>query len=227
MPTCGCSGDSGDDGYLQRVRHNLAAHPRQVLPPGPVPAAVLLPLFCKEHVWQILFTKRADHLNHHRGEISFPGGVRHPDDLDLFSTALRESWEEVGIIPDEVNFLGMLDDIVSVYGYLVTPYVVHIPANYQFTVNPHEIDRLIVVQVEHLLRPEIFRVEDWQWKGRDLPVPFFTYGEDEIWGLTAAILRQFLDLVYGAIAPDRRFEFPSDTGTDHGLNTSRQSMSLR
>ena len=184
-----------DNHSLDHVRRVLGTHRRQMLPPGPVPAAVLLPLFCRDGSWQILFTKRTDRLNHHRGEISFPGGVRHQEDPDLLTTALRETWEEVGIRPDDVEVLGALDDIFSVYDYLVTPFVGVIPDNYRFTINPEEIERLIVVPMTHLLRPEIYRVEDWRWKGREMPVPFFTCGDDEVWGLTAAILRQFLDLV--------------------------------
>ena len=190
-----CPDNLPDTRSLDRVRTILGARRRQVLPPGPVPAAVLLPLFCRDGSWQVLFTKRTDCLNHHRGEISFPGGVRHPEDPDLLTTALRESWEEVGIVPGDVEVLGVLDDIFSVHDYLVTPFVGVIPCDYRFTVNPDEIERLIVVPMAHLLRPEIYRVEDWSWKGREMPVPFFTCGDDEVWGLTATILRQFLDLV--------------------------------
>ena len=75
-----------------RIKTALAAHERIPMAPGPVPAAVLLPLFLKEGEYHILFTKRTEHLNHHRGEISFPGGVRHPEDRTILETALRETW---------------------------------------------------------------------------------------------------------------------------------------
>jgi len=74
-----------------KIRSGLAAHERIPLAPGSVPAAVLLPLYLKEGTYHVLFTKRTEHLNHHRGEISFPGGVRHPEDRDLLETALRQS----------------------------------------------------------------------------------------------------------------------------------------
>lgn len=185
---------------LARLKTALAAHEREVLPAGPVPAAVLLPLFRKNGHYHILFTKRTDLLTHHSGEISFPGGVRHPEDGDTMATALRETWEEVGIAPAEVELLGVLDDILSVYNYLVTPYVGLLPDQFRLCVNRDEIERVIEVPVAHLLRPEVFRVEDWSWKGRSVPVYFYTYGEDEIWGLTAAILKQFLDLACAADA---------------------------
>ena len=137
-------------------------------------------------------------MNHHRGEISFPGGVRQPEDADLLETALRETWEEIGIPPAEVRVLGVLDDFSSVHGYLVTPYVGIIPGEHPLRVNAAEIERLIEVPLPHLLRPEIFRTEEWSWQGRTYPVHFYTYGDDEIWGLTAAILKQFLDIVFGS-----------------------------
>jgi 8-oxo-dGTP pyrophosphatase MutT (NUDIX family) len=166
---------------------------------GPVPAAVLVPLFMKEGECHVLFTKRTDHLNHHSGEFSFPGGVRSSEDHDLQQTALRETWEEVGIVPAEVEVLGMLDDFYSVHDYLVTPFVGRFPAEYQLTLNHHEIDRVIEVPLSHLVRPEIFRTEDWTWKGREYDVHFYSYGQDEIWGLTASILKQLLDLLAGNI----------------------------
>lgn len=166
------------------------------MPPGPVPAAVLLPLFTKGGEPHILFTKRTEQLNHHRGEISFPGGVFQDGDEGPLQTALRETWEEVGISPGDVEVLGELDDFYSIHHYLVSPFVGVFPADYPLKINAAEIDKVIEVPLSHLLRPEIFRAEDWRWKGRLQPVYFYTYGDNEIWGLTAAILKQFLDIVF-------------------------------
>jgi 8-oxo-dGTP pyrophosphatase MutT (NUDIX family) len=185
-----------EDGFINRVRTALAAHLRVAMEPGPVPAAVLLPLYLKDGEYHLLFTKRTEHLEHHSGEISFPGGVCHPEEQNPLTAALRESWEEVGIAPADVDILGVLDDFYSIHNYLVTPYVGLIPANYPFCPSREEIANLIEVPLSHLRRPEIFRTEDWSWQGRKHPVYFFTYGEFEIWGLTAAILKQFLDLVW-------------------------------
>ena len=181
-----------------KIKTSLAGHARIAMARGPVPASVLLPLYLKEGTYHILFTKRTEHLHHHRGEISFPGGVRHPTDRDTLETALRETREEVGIDPADVEVLGVLDDFYSIHDYLVTPYVGFLPPDYRFRTNPEEIERIIEVPLAHLLRPEIFRVEDWNWKGREHPVFFYAYGDDEVWGLTAAILKQFLDLVFMA-----------------------------
>lgn len=186
----------------EKITAALAAHERVPMNPGPVPSAVLIPVFLKNDEYHILFTKRTENLNHHSGEISFPGGVRHPEDEDSLRTALRETWEEVGIYPADVEVLGVLDDFYSIHDYLITPYVGIIPADYEYRISAPEIERIIEVPLSHLLKPDIFRVEDWTWKGRKHPVYFYTYLDDDIWGVTAAILKQFLDLVFdrGSVA---------------------------
>ncbi|BDV44846.1 coenzyme A pyrophosphatase [Geotalea uraniireducens] len=181
---------------LTKIRAALAARTRVPLAAGPVPAAVLLPLFFRGGEPHLLLTKRTERLNHHRGEISFPGGVRQQEDRNAQATALRETWEEVGIRPEDVEILGELDDFYSIHNYLVTPFVGLFPADYRLQPNPAEIDRLITPPLAGLLDPGRFRVEDWTWQGRHQPVYFYSYGEDEIWGLTAAIIKQFLDCVF-------------------------------
>jgi 8-oxo-dGTP pyrophosphatase MutT (NUDIX family) len=164
---------------------------------GPVPAAVLLPLFLKDGEIHILFTKRTSHLTHHSGEISFPGGVSDPGDQDSAATALRETWEEIGILPKDVEVLGELDDCHSLHNYRVTPVVGIFPGDYQLTVNHAEIERIIEVPLSHLGKPGVYRTEDWQWQGTRRAMYFYMHGEDEIWGLTARILKQFLDVLSG------------------------------
>lgn len=187
-----------DPGPLkERLRTALASRKRVPMAPGPVPAAVLIPLYLKEGSYHLLFTKRTSQMTHHRGEISFPGGVREPGDRDSFETALRETWEEVGIRPEDIEVLGELDDCHSIHNYLVTPVVGFVPPGYRLTVNHSEIERIIEVPLSHLRRPEIFREELWERQGVAHRVYFYSCGEDEIWGLTARILRQFLEILEG------------------------------
>jgi len=181
----------------ERLKAALASRKRVPMEAGPVPAAVLLPLFLKDGEFHILFTKRTSHLTHHSGEISFPGGVCDPGDRDSADTALREAWEEVGIAPQDVEILGELDDTRSIHNYVVTPVVGVFPSGYLLTVNDTEIERIIEVPLSHFVRPGVFRVEQWQWEGRTRPVYFYRHGDDEIWGLTGRILKQFLDVLNG------------------------------
>ena len=157
------------------------------------PSAVLLPLFTLDNEPHMLFTRRTDDVKHHQGEISFPGGAWEPVDTDLVATALREAEEEIGLKTKDVTILGRLDDFESIHGYHVVPYVGCFDAPYRYEADPREIDEIIEVPLKRLRDPSIFRVEDWVHRGRQIPVCFYTVDEHEIWGLTADILRQFLD----------------------------------
>jgi 8-oxo-dGTP pyrophosphatase MutT (NUDIX family) len=181
------------------IRAALADHPHRVIDRvGLRLAAVLVPLFGKKGQDVLLFTRRSDHLPDHAGEISFPGGRQDAGDASLEETALREAEEEMGIRPADVRILGRLDDFVSVYGYHVTPFVGSLPWPYPFRANPREIAEVIEIPLERLCDPGVFHMENWEHKGRLHPVVFFTIDHHQIWGLTAAILRQFLRRI-GAI----------------------------
>ncbi len=180
---------------IEQIRTSLAAHKRVPLPPGQVQSAVLIPLFLKNGAYHILFTKRAENLTHHRGEISFPGGVSHPEDIDALQTALRETSEEVGISPENVDILGVLDDFLSIHNYLVTPYVGFVAAGHQLLINHAEIERIVEVPLSFLFTPGIFKLRDWTWQGRTIPLFCVEYEGDRIWGLTAAMLKQFMDII--------------------------------
>ncbi|MGA2150675.1 MAG: CoA pyrophosphatase [Geobacteraceae bacterium] len=179
----------------EQIRAALALHKRLPLAPGPVSSAVLIPLFLKNGVCHILFTKRAENLTHHRGEVSFPGGVFQPEDGDTQETALRETSEEVGVAPEDVEILGVIDDFLSIHNYLVTPYVGFVTARHPLRINPDEIERIIEVPLSFLLTPDIFHLRDWTWQGRTIPLYCIDYEGDRIWGLTAAMLKQFLEII--------------------------------
>jgi 8-oxo-dGTP pyrophosphatase MutT (NUDIX family) len=177
----------------EEIRRALAGHAPVTLALGDMrSAAVLVPLMYKDGDLHLLFTRRTEHLPHHRGEISFPGGARHPEDGSLLVTALRETQEEVGIAPGDVHILGRLDDFVSVHNYHVVPYVGLIPSPYAYRVNAGEIAEIFEISLQRLCDPAIFHKENWQQHGRVHPICFYTLAECQIWGLTAAILRQFL-----------------------------------
>jgi 8-oxo-dGTP pyrophosphatase MutT (NUDIX family) len=183
----------------EEIRQALADHPPAVLELGRMrAAAVLVPLLRKDGDWHLLFTRRTEDLDHHRGEISFPGGARHPEDGSLLDTALREAEEEMGIAPADVQILGRLDDFISIHNYHVVPYVGLVPAPYPYRISEREIAEIFEIPLRRLCDPAIFHKENWQERGRVHPICFYTLAECQIWGLTAAILRQFLKRI-GAI----------------------------
>jgi len=155
-------------------------------------AAVLLPIVKGENECSVIFTKRVRDLNHHGGEVSFPGGTMDPDDKSLVFTALRETHEEIGVKPDNVRVLGVMDDELSRWGHRVTP-VVGLIEKADFKLQETEVDRLYQVPVSHLLNPNIYYSETWTRDTETREVHFYRYKNDIIWGLTARILKDFLD----------------------------------
>lgn len=195
------------DRMRERIRAALDAHrPVKVPAQGLTSSAVLMPLFVGEDGCRLLLTKRSQQVEHHKGQISFPGGAADPDDGSLLATALRETHEEVGVLPGDVEVLGRLDDITTLTGFRVTPFVGAIPHPYDYTVSEVEIDRLIEVPVSALLHNEHFEVN---YAGVDTGryvVYSFRYGGDVIWGATAKIITRFLNVVFGFEAPDLDWE---------------------
>lgn len=172
--------------------------PTQNLRPDPEkklkPAAVLLPLYTHRGEDWILLTQRTDSLREHRGQISFPGGKFDAEDRCLKSTALRESWEEVGLQPRDVKVLGMLDLFPTFNHYLIYPFVGRMPWPYSLKPNPAEIAQLIHVPLKALMAPDKPRVDSREYRGKVYPLYFYEHQEHTIWGITGHILHNFLNL---------------------------------
>jgi len=160
------------------------------------PAAVLVPLFYKQGLPHVLLTKRTTRVLYHKGQISFPGGSRDPEDATLLTTALREAHEEVGIHSGDVRLLGELDDIITNTRFVVSPYVGVIPYPYAFTASPEEIDEVLEVPIATLLEHGHVNTAAVT-PIRPYPAYTFDFEQHVIWGITARILRQFLDVVFG------------------------------
>ena len=179
------------------IRQALQAHtPRELLVPGRQLAAILAPLYVHNGEYGLIFTKRSDTMHHHRGQISFPGGGYERQDASLRQTALRESAEEIGLQPQHVNILGQLDDLLtSNSNYQVRPFVGTIPYPYPFELDQRETAYLIEVPLRFLRQQNPAGEETRQHEGRTVQSFFFDYEEHVIWGATAKILKQFLDLL--------------------------------
>ncbi len=191
MPMKGCEKD-----FIDQIRQVLSTRERRVIEePSLAHAAVLVPLFQKEGDCHIVFTKRSDNVRYHKGEISFPGGVFDEKDGRLEQTALREAFEEIGLKENDVQIIGMLDDIVTVTQFIVTPFVGLFPYPYRFTVSPIEIAELIEVPLASLLAADSFGEREILRAGRKETVYAYRYRDHIIWGATARILKQFLDLI--------------------------------
>lgn len=179
---------------FEQISQQLAGYPTKRLARGGLrPAAVLVPLFLRDGQPWLLFTRRSEQLKNHSGEISFPGGAADEQDADFWQTALRETEEEMGIRSADVRRLGRLDDFCSIYGFRVKVCVGSYLAPYPYRINADEIAEVIELPLARLRDPQIYHQEDWQHKGRQIPVDFYQLDGHKIWGMTAAILKQLLD----------------------------------
>jgi 8-oxo-dGTP pyrophosphatase MutT (NUDIX family) len=184
--------------FKHHVQAVLANRERRTMEdPSLICAAVLIPLLFKQGEWHVLVTQRTLTVEHHKGQISFPGGACDPDDADLQATALRETLEEVGIPPGAVEVLGALDDFPTITSFVVTPFVGSIPYPFAFHLNRHEVEEIIEVPLAFLHDPGNLRVEQWEHQGHLHDVLFWDYGPYTIWGATARMLKNLLDLISG------------------------------
>lgn len=166
-----------------------------------IPSAVLLPLFEKNGEWHVLLTLRSANLPTHQNQISFPGGALDQGESPV-EAALRETHEEMGIKPDDVEVLGTLDEIVTITKYRITPFVGIIPHPYKYCVCEAEIAEVIEMPLSKLCEHEVYREENKIiFGGKPYPVYYFNCGRHVVWGATARILKQFLEVAMGWSAP--------------------------
>lgn len=186
------------EALVARTRERLGQRDRRVVPPGPlVRAAVLVPIIDRGAP-SLLFAKRTERVGHHKGQISFPGGVVRADDPSVLDAALRECDEEIGLPPRAVETLGTLDDTETVATqFVITPFVGLIREPPAWRPDGEEIEKVIEVPLAALLEDGSFRVETWERAGGTRAVYFFDYQGETIWGATARILKHYLELVTG------------------------------
>jgi 8-oxo-dGTP pyrophosphatase MutT (NUDIX family) len=175
--------------------------PRKIAENGHKPAAVLIPVQERPDGEYLVLTRRADHLPTHKGQIAFPGGRVDPRDADATATALRECYEEIGIGGDCVRVLGRLDEFTAGYGLVVTPIVGVIPARCEFRLDPGETTEVASVPISSLMAQANFVHDAHLSPGGHPSYHFYVNGWD-VWGVTARIIVQFLQLAYD-FNPDR------------------------
>jgi 8-oxo-dGTP pyrophosphatase MutT (NUDIX family) len=157
-----------------------------------LPAGVLVPLFERNGELHVVLTQRTDKVKHHKGQISFPGGVKNEQDTTIIETALRETEEEIGLSRNAMNVLGMLNDFQTPSGFCITPVVAFLLSVPSFSINTAEVSQIFDVPLSFFLDARNERVERHERSGKMMNVYFFRYGQYEIWGATAAMLRSFL-----------------------------------
>ncbi len=172
----------------------VADHEALAVNDEPREAAVVVPVIERADGYYVLFTERADHLPNHAGQMSFPGGGREPEDDGLVDTALREANEEVGLEPAAVDVVGRLDDIRTISRYSVRPFVARVPDR-EYLPNDGEVAEVVPLPVAGLTD-----LDNYESERRDHPhygeirLHFFHVNGVTVWGATARMLAQFLEL---------------------------------
>ncbi|MDK2777537.1 MAG: CoA pyrophosphatase [Pseudomonadota bacterium] len=175
------------------LRQRLELHnPRQVHQPDLAEAGVLVALTDEESP-HLLLTRRSANLSSHQGEVAFPGGKRDPEDDSIVVTALREAEEEVALPRDSVCIVGEMDQVVSRFGYLVTPVLALIPPGLEYVANPSELDAVFSVPLSHFRAPPSGYFE----RGK-VRIPSYDFGEFHIWGLTAMMIAEMMNNFWDA-----------------------------
>jgi len=182
-------------------------------------SAILIPIYPKAKSFQILMTARSKKLNHHRGEMSFPGGKFDTlTDITLKDTALRETYEEIGIHKRNIEILGSLDDFPTFTGYTIRPVIgiIKNPEKTDFKINHNEVSDLIRIPIEFIVQENLFTEIPFSNKsGKKIFVLSFNYidpmskNQFTIWGASAHILAKFLKRVYNLEVTSDNYHRPS------------------
>jgi 8-oxo-dGTP pyrophosphatase MutT (NUDIX family) len=160
-----------------------------------VKAGVMLLLYPRRNDWHVVFIRRPGTVLHHKNQIGFPGGQVEAGE-DVIQAALRETWEEIGVRPETIRILGALTPLyIPPSNFCVYPVVAVAGGPLAFFPRAEEVAEVIEVPLDHLLEPATVREEKWMIRGERVDVPFYAIGHHKIWGATAMVLAEFLDIV--------------------------------
>jgi 8-oxo-dGTP pyrophosphatase MutT (NUDIX family) len=184
--------------FIRRFQHPRIVTPEQDYPlrKSGKPAGVLIPIVNNPNGLSILLTKRAAHLKHHPGQISFPGGRQEESDSDAIEAAIRETEEEIGIPKNQIDVLGSLPNYRTISGYEMVPVVAIVDADPTLNLDHNEVDSAFEVPLDHVLNRRNHLVH-WINRGNGkYPIFFIPANNTYIWGATAALLRTLSNHIY-------------------------------
>lgn len=157
-------------------------------------AAVLICFFKKDGEYHLPLIRRPMHEKNHPGQIALPGGAMEKNET-LENTALREAFEEIGIVPENVDIIGKMTPLpIPVSKYLISPFIGIVDYEPKWNINKKEVDELIILKFKDLVNADNGYYEDWNLKDNMIRVPIFKVMNKEIWGATAAVLSELIDL---------------------------------
>ncbi len=183
-------------GTIRLLRERLAARAsRRLHEPGTRAAAVLVSLVGPASRLSLICFERTHEVVEHKGEICFPGGSVEPQDSDAVDAALREAHEELGLVRETVDVLGVLDDVhTTVSNYVITPVVGYLEAMPALVLDPLEVARPVIVALADLTKPGAEGVEWREWRGVKRQIYYYPVAGGRIWGATGRILHNLLSV---------------------------------
>jgi 8-oxo-dGTP pyrophosphatase MutT (NUDIX family) len=160
-------------------------------------SAVLILLYPVNDIPHFVLMKRTVDNSPHSGQISLPGGKMESSDIDLFDTAIRETFEEIGIPEKEIGMIGQLTPVpIVLSGFRVNPFVGYIDYKPVWRINPREVDYLIEISLTELLNPSNVLDEKVEHNKKTYNIPFFSLKNEKVWGATAMILSEFKEMIF-------------------------------
>lgn len=186
------------DEAVGNLKKKLAGYRPIKLPTAEmIPAAVMILLTNIGNIPHLLLTKRTELVEHHKGQVSFPGGTRDPEDRDLLQTALRETREEIGVEPGQIEVVGALDDFPTVTNFLISPYAGLLSKPPDFRLSRDEVAEVLQVPLSFFLTDTHFEIKKWKYEGETYDVFFYYFNHHVIWGATAFIMNRFIEIIFG------------------------------
>ncbi|MFP4641772.1 MAG: NUDIX hydrolase [Chloroflexota bacterium] len=188
---------SSTDYFKHRLRKLLAnREKRQIGETRLTASAVLIPIYEDNGEYHLLFTRRSNSVESHKGDFTFPGGKRDNCDENLLATALRESFEEIGLDPQDTEVLGEFDDEQTLTSkFVIAPFVAFIPYPYEFRINPYEVQEIIGVPLSALKDENNLQVKLVTRGQKTFNDCTYNYQGNIIWGATARIVNNLVKLI--------------------------------
>jgi len=183
------------------IKEILGARDPKVIKDGQQPgyrhAGVLLPLLVEEGLCKVLLTRRTDRVEHHKGQISFPGGAVDKEDATIEETVLRETYEEIGLSREHIEILGRIDDVLTMASnYVVHPFVGCITHLNDLVINRAEVERVVKAPLSLFHRANSEKKKySVEYEGVIYETPAYKYGEHTIWGATARMMENFMEII--------------------------------
>jgi 8-oxo-dGTP pyrophosphatase MutT (NUDIX family) len=178
------------------IRERLAGYQRRTIAVSSLTkSAVLIPIVKKKNGLELLFTKRTETVEHHKGQISFPGGATDGIDFSPADTALRESFEEIGLDRPAIAVIGVMDDLQTPSGFVVTPVVGFIEQLPPLHINPEEVAQIIFIPLEKFFDDSLRHSEMRERDGTMVEIFSYNVWDEPVWGATAFFVKQLVSLL--------------------------------